>query len=52
VKLAALVDRGGRQLPIAAQFVGATLALNPGQSIALKRDARGRLILELRAEAK
>ena len=50
VKLAALVDRGGRQLPIAAQFVGATLTLSPGQSIALKRDARGRLNLELREE--
>jgi pyrimidine operon attenuation protein/uracil phosphoribosyltransferase len=52
VTLAALVDRGGRELPIAAQFVGATLALKPGQSIALKRDARGRLRLELREEAK
>jgi len=50
VKLAALVDRGGRQLPIAAQFVGATLVLEPGQSVALKRDAGGRLRLELREE--
>ena len=50
VKLAALVDRGGRQLPIAPQFVGATLALKPGQSVALKRDAGGRLSLELREE--
>jgi len=52
VRLAALVDRGGRELPIAAQFIGATLALRPGQNIALKRDARGRLSLELREEAK
>ncbi len=51
VRLAALVDRDGRQLPIAAQFVGATLALKPGQSIGLKRDVKGRLELELR-EAK
>ena len=51
VRLATLVDRDGRQLPIAAQFVGATLALKPGQSIGLKRDAKGRLELELR-EAK
>jgi pyrimidine operon attenuation protein/uracil phosphoribosyltransferase len=50
VKLAALVDRGGRQLPIAPQFVGATLTLKPGQSVALKRDASGRLSLELREE--
>ena len=51
VRLATLVDRDGRQLPIAAQFVGATLSLKPGQSIGLKRDARGRLELEMR-EAK
>ena len=49
VRLATLVDRDGRQLPIAAQFVGATLSLKPGQSIGLKRDAKGRLELELRA---
>ena len=51
VRLATLVDRDGRQLPITAQFVGATLALKPGQSIGLKRDTKGRLELELR-EAK
>ena len=50
VKLAALVDRGGRQLPIAAQFAGATLALKPGQNIALKRNDKGRLNFELREE--
>jgi pyrimidine operon attenuation protein/uracil phosphoribosyltransferase len=50
VRLATLVDRGGRELPIAAQFAGATLALKSGQSIGLKRDARGRLALELRGE--
>lgn len=51
VRLATLVDRDGRQLPVAAQFVGATLALKTGQSIGLRRDAKGRLELELR-EAK
>jgi len=50
VRLATLVDRGGRQLPIAAQFAGGTIALQPGQSIALKRDSRGRLDLELRED--
>jgi pyrimidine operon attenuation protein/uracil phosphoribosyltransferase len=50
VQLAALVDRGGRQLPISAQFVGATLALKPGEKLALRRDAGGRLSLELREE--
>ena len=47
IRLAALIDRGGRELPIAAQFVGATLELAPGQSIELKRDGGGRLSLIL-----
>ncbi len=50
VLLAVLVDRGGRQLPVAAQFSGATLALKPGQNLALKRNDKGRLNLELREE--
>jgi pyrimidine operon attenuation protein/uracil phosphoribosyltransferase len=50
VKLAVLVDRDGRQLPIAAQYAGAKLALGAGQSVGLKRDAGGRLSLEVREE--
>src|SRR5262249_49842122 len=50
VLLAVLVDRGGRQLPVAAQFCGATLTLDSGRNIALKRDAKGRLSFELREE--
>ena len=50
VKLAVLVDRDGRQLPIAAQFAGTRVALGAGQSVGLKRDARGRLSLEVREE--
>ena len=50
VKLAVLVDRDGRQLPIAAQFAGARLALGADQSVGLKRDAGGRLSLEVREE--
>ena len=50
VKLAALVDRGGRQLPIAPQFVGATFEVPGGQSIELTRDAKGRLTLVLHEE--
>ena len=45
IRLASLVDRGGRELPIAAQFVGATLDVR--QSVELKRDAQGRLSLAL-----
>ena len=43
IRLASLVDRGGRELPIAAQFVGATVDVK--QSLELKRDAQGRLSL-------
>jgi pyrimidine operon attenuation protein / uracil phosphoribosyltransferase len=50
VKLAVLVDRDGRQLPIAAQFAGGTLSLGAGQIIGLKRNADGRLALEMRGE--
>ena len=48
IRLAALVDRGGRELPIAAQFVGATLEVPAEQTIGLERDERGglRLVLE------
>ena len=45
IRLASLVDRGGRELPIAAQFVGATIDVQ--QSVELKRDAQGRLSLAL-----
>lgn len=48
IKLAVLVDRGGRELPIAADFVGATLGLAPGQHVSLERDAAGDLDLRLK----
>ena len=41
VRLAVLVDRGGRQLPIQADFAAARVALPEGQSLALARDAGG-----------
>jgi len=47
IRLAALVDRGGRELPIAAQFLGTMAALGPGESIELIRDGSGRLGLKL-----
>jgi pyrimidine operon attenuation protein/uracil phosphoribosyltransferase len=43
VQLAALIDRGGRQLPIAADFVGAKVTLKQEQSVGLTRDSAGRL---------
>jgi pyrimidine operon attenuation protein / uracil phosphoribosyltransferase len=45
IRLAALIDRGGRELPIAAQFVGATLDVGANYSVDLERDEAGRLVL-------
>ena len=47
IRLAALVDRGGRELPIAAQFIGAIVEVPADQGVELKRDERGRLTLGL-----
>jgi pyrimidine operon attenuation protein/uracil phosphoribosyltransferase len=47
VLLAVLVDRGGRQLPVAAQYCGATLALEAGRRLELKRAAGARLSFAL-----
>ena len=38
VKLAVLVDRGRRELPFAADYVGATMALDAGQELVLSND--------------
>jgi pyrimidine operon attenuation protein/uracil phosphoribosyltransferase len=51
VILAVLIDRGGRELPIAAQVVGATLALEVQQNIQLNRDEQGTLGLSLHEKA-
>jgi pyrimidine operon attenuation protein/uracil phosphoribosyltransferase len=48
IRLAALVDRGGRQLPICPQFVGAAMQVAPEQSIELRQEA-GRFSLALTA---
>jgi len=47
ISLVVLVDRGGRQLPIAAQIVGATVAVPPGAKLDLRRGDAGRLSLHL-----
>jgi len=41
VRLAVLVDRGGRELPVAADFAAATLTLPDTQSLALARSDAG-----------
>jgi pyrimidine operon attenuation protein/uracil phosphoribosyltransferase len=47
IKLAALVDRGGRELPVAPDFLGAQVKIAASQSVELKRDAAGQLSLFL-----
>ena len=41
VTLAVLVDRGGRELPIQADFAAARVFVAPAQSLDLQRDAAG-----------
>ena len=43
IMLAALVDRGERELPIAADFVAHTLALQSGERLVLQRADDGKL---------
>ena len=47
IRLAALVDRGSRQLPICPQFVGAAVEIAFDQTIELRRDQAGRFTLAL-----
>lgn len=47
IKLAVLVDRGGRELPVEAQAVGARVDLQPGQNLELLQDENGRFSLKL-----
>ncbi|MCS0588527.1 bifunctional pyr operon transcriptional regulator/uracil phosphoribosyltransferase PyrR [Massilia norwichensis] len=47
IMLAALADRGGRELPVAADFAGVRTVLPPGQSLALSRTSAGQLSLTI-----
>jgi pyrimidine operon attenuation protein/uracil phosphoribosyltransferase len=47
VQLAVLVDRGGRELPVQADFFAARLSLPPAQRLALTRDEKGDLVFSL-----
>lgn len=42
IRLAVLVDRGGRELPVQADYAAARVALPASQSLALARDASGK----------
>lgn len=47
ISLAILVDRGGRELPICAQYTGITLALPKVKSLVFNRDSQGRFYLSM-----
>jgi len=47
ISLATLVDRGGRELPIATQYTGIELALPADKMLELKRGKSGKLSLNL-----
>ena len=49
ISLAVLIDRGGRELPVAAQYVGARLEVPLGRMLVLDRDENGKLRLKLDA---
>ena len=51
VRLAVLVDRGGRELPMAADFAAARLTLPAAQSIALARADDGALSFQVEASS-
>jgi pyrimidine operon attenuation protein/uracil phosphoribosyltransferase len=50
ISLVVLADRGGRQLPICAQYCGARVDVPAGQRLRLKRDASGVLALALESD--
>ena len=47
ISLVVLADRGGRQLPICAQYCGAKVDVPEARRLRMKRDAAGRLSLEM-----
>jgi pyrimidine operon attenuation protein/uracil phosphoribosyltransferase len=51
VRLAVLVDRGGRQLPVQADYAAARVTLPETQSLALARDAAGNFSFEVKTQA-
>ena len=51
VQLAVLVDRGGRQLPVQADYAAARVALPETQSLALARDAAGAFSFDVENKA-
>ena len=50
IMLATLTDRGGREMPVAPDFVGATVALTPAQSLELARGPEGKFTLTIQED--
>jgi pyrimidine operon attenuation protein/uracil phosphoribosyltransferase len=50
IRLAVLVDRGGRELPIQADYAAARVSLPASQSLALARDGQGQFRFSLQGE--
>jgi len=50
ISLVVLADRGGRQLPIFAQYVGAKVEVPSGMRLTLKKQDSGKLVLALEPE--
>ena len=50
VRLAVLVDRGGRELPVQADYAAARVSLPPAQSLALARGADGKFRFQIEGE--
>ena len=50
ISLVVLADRGGRQLPICAQYVGAKVEVPSGMRLTLKRADNGKLALSMESE--
>lgn len=51
VRLAVLVDRGGRELPVAAEFAAARVTLPATQSLELAREGDGRFSFRIEARS-
>ncbi len=47
ITLAVLINRGGAELPIVPNIVGANIVLKPNQDLQLTQDAGGKLLLSL-----
>ena len=50
VQLAVLVDRGGRELPVQADYAAARIALPASQSLELARDDAGKFSFKVQAQ--